>query len=118
MAEGSAWTALGLVVGMAVGGALAAWLVGRNLLRGRRCTNCHASLSPLTRFPFLSWFGATPRCRNCGAAAGRLHPALEAAFLLIGLASVLAAPLLLAIYVAVAGWAALLLLILVWRRVR
>jgi prepilin signal peptidase PulO-like enzyme (type II secretory pathway) len=116
--EGSAWTALGLVLGVAAGGALAAWLAGKRILPGRRCPRCEASLSPVARFPFLSWFGATPRCRSCGLATARLHPALEAAFLLIGLAAVFMVPLPLAIFVAVGGWAALLVLIFAWRRFR
>jgi prepilin signal peptidase PulO-like enzyme (type II secretory pathway) len=116
--EGSAWTALGFAIGMAGGGALAAWLAGKRVMAGRRCPNCDASLSPLARFPLISWFGALPRCPACGDAVARLHPALEAAFLLIGLAAILAAPLPLAIFLAVGGWAALFVLLMLWQRLR
>jgi prepilin signal peptidase PulO-like enzyme (type II secretory pathway) len=116
MSSGSSWTALGFVLGAAAGAALAAWLAGKQVMPGRRCANCHASLSPVARFPFISWFGATPHCRACGTAVARLHPALEAAFLLIGLIAIFAAPIPLALFVAAGGWAALLVLILAWRR--
>jgi leader peptidase (prepilin peptidase)/N-methyltransferase len=116
MSEASAWTALGLVLGAAVGAALAAWLAGKSILQGRRCPHCEASLSPWARVPLISWFGAMPRCRSCGVAVDRLHPALEAAFLLIGLVAIFASPMPQAIYAAVGGWAVLLALILAWRR--
>ncbi len=116
MNEAGAWTALAFAVGLAGGGALAAWLAGKRILPGRRCPRCDASLSLLARFPLISWFGAIPRCRQCGFAIGRLHAALEAGFLLIGLAAIFAAPMPLAIALALAGWAALFLLILAWRR--
>src|SRR3954470_21666092 len=115
MSSASAWTALGFVLGMAAGAALAAWLAGKQIMPGRRCPQCDASLSPLARFPFLSWFGAMPQCRACGAAIARLHPALEAAFLLVGLVAIFVAPMPLAIFAAVAGWAAMIGLILAWR---
>src|SRR3954469_24643750 len=118
MSLGSAWTAVGFVLGMGAGGALAAWLAGKQVMSGRRCPKCDASLSPLARVPILSWFGAKPRCRQCGFAVARLHPALEAAFLMIGLAAIFAAPMPLAILAAVGGWAVLLGLILAWRRLR
>ena len=91
---------------------------GKQVMAGRRCRHCHAGLSPLARFPFLSWFGAMPRCRACGTAVARLHPALETAFLLIGLVAILAAPMPLAIFVAVGGWGLLLVAIVAWQRFR
>ena len=118
MLPGSAWTALGLVLGAAAGAALAARLAGKRIRPGRLCPHCGASLSLFARIPILSWFGAAPQCRSCGAAVGWLQPALEAAFLLIGLAAILLAPLRLAIPLAVGGWAVALVLILVWRRLR
>jgi prepilin signal peptidase PulO-like enzyme (type II secretory pathway) len=87
-------------------------------MAGRRCANCQASLSPFARLPFISWFGALPRCRQCGQAVLRLHPALEAAFLLVGLAAIFAAPLPFAIFIAVGGWALMFVLLLAWQRLR
>ena len=118
MGSASAWTALGFVLGAAAGAALAAWLAGRQIVPGRRCPHCDASLSPVARFPFLSWFGALPRCRACGTAIARLQPALEAAFLITGLVAIFAAPMPIAILLAVGGWASLLGAVTLWRHLR
>jgi prepilin signal peptidase PulO-like enzyme (type II secretory pathway) len=112
----SAWAALGFVLGMGAGAALAARLAGRNVLAGRRCPGCGASLSPWPRFPILSWFGTVPRCRGCGMAISRWPAAVEAAALLVGLAAIFAASFPLALYLALGGWALLLLLVILWRR--
>jgi prepilin signal peptidase PulO-like enzyme (type II secretory pathway) len=96
--------AFGFVLGVAGGGALAARWRGRSVLAGRRCGECGASLSPLPALPFLSWFGVAPRCRRCGAANGWLHPALEAAVVLVGLIAIFALPLPFALLAMVAGW--------------
>jgi leader peptidase (prepilin peptidase)/N-methyltransferase len=98
-------TALGFVLGIGGGGALAARVRGRSVLTGRRCVRCGASLSLWLAAPFLSWFGVAPRCRRCGAPSDWLHPALEAAALLIGLIAIFVLPLPLALLAMVAGWA-------------
>jgi prepilin signal peptidase PulO-like enzyme (type II secretory pathway) len=112
----SAWTALGFVLGMAAGGGLAAKLAGRKVAAGRCCASCCASLSPWPRVPFLSWFGTRPHCPRCGLPAPRLRAALEAAVVLIALVAIFASPPGVAVFVALAGWALLLLLVLLWRR--
>jgi prepilin signal peptidase PulO-like enzyme (type II secretory pathway) len=116
--DASAWTALGFVLGVAAGGALAARIAGKSISAGRRCPGCGASLSPWPRLPMLSWFGALPRCRRCGLGTSRLHPALEAGIVLIGLVAIYVSPFPMAIYVAVAGWGLLLLLVWLWLRLR
>ncbi|MDB5691897.1 MAG: Type 4 prepilin-like protein leader peptide-processing enzyme [Alphaproteobacteria bacterium] len=113
---GSAWTAVGFVLGAAAGGALAARLAGKAVLPGRRCAGCGASLSPWPRFPILSWFGVVPHCRRCGLDVVRFHSVVEAGIVLIGLAAIFASPFPAAIYVALAGWSLLLLLAFLWRR--
>ena len=113
----SAWAALGFVIGMGAGAALAARLAGRKVLAGRRCGGCGASLSPWPRVPALSWFGLVPRCRHCGLATSRLRAGLEAAVVLVGLAAILTAAFPLALYLALGGWTVLLMLFILWRRV-
>jgi prepilin signal peptidase PulO-like enzyme (type II secretory pathway) len=114
--EASAWTALGFVLGVAVGGAIASAVAGKQILAGRRCPGCGASLSPAARLPFLSWFAILPHCRRCGLAVSRLHAIVEAGVVLIGLAAIFATPFPTAIYVALAGWGLLLILAFLWRR--
>jgi prepilin signal peptidase PulO-like enzyme (type II secretory pathway) len=114
----SALTALGFVVGMAVGGAFAARLGGGKVLAGRRCAACGASLGLWPRLPILSWFGSRPHCPRCGLAAPRFRAAMEAAVVLVGLAAIFASPPRIAIFIALGGWALLLALFLLWRRFR
>lgn len=114
----SAWTALAFVVGMAAGGAAAAFFAGKPVLAGRRCPGCGASLSLWPRVPSLSWFGVVPRCRHCGLATDPLRAAIEVAALLVGLVAIFAAPFPLALYLALGGWALLLALFILWRRWR
>jgi prepilin signal peptidase PulO-like enzyme (type II secretory pathway) len=116
--SGSAWAALGFVLGVGAGVALAASLAGRSISAGRRCRGCGASLSPWPRLPILSWFGTIPHCRSCGLATPRFPAIVEALAVLIGLAAIFSSPLPLAIGVALAGWAVLLLGALLWTRLR
>jgi leader peptidase (prepilin peptidase)/N-methyltransferase len=97
-------TAFGFVLGIGGGGALAARLRGRSMLAGRRCARCGASLSLWSAAPLLSWLGIVPRCRRCGAASDWLHPALEAAAVLVGLIAIFVLPLRLALLAMLAGW--------------
>ena len=113
---GSAGTALGFVVGAAAGAALTARLRGRSVAAGRLCPQCGASLSLWPSFPFLSWVAVVPRCRRCGLATPRLHAFVEAGVVLVGLAAIFATPFPQAIFVALAGWALLLVLVFLWRR--
>jgi prepilin signal peptidase PulO-like enzyme (type II secretory pathway) len=96
--------AFGFVLGVGAGGALAARARGRSVLAGRRCAGCGASLSPWPGVPVLSWFGVVPRCRRCGAASDGLHPALEAAVVLIGLIAIFLLPMRFALLAMAAGW--------------
>jgi leader peptidase (prepilin peptidase)/N-methyltransferase len=116
LSEGSAWAALGFVLGIAAGGALAARLRGRSVLAGRRCPRCGASLTLWAGAPILSWFAVRPRCARCGESAPRLHAAFEAGVVLIGAVALLLFPLRIAVPAAGAAWLALLWL--VWRRRR
>jgi prepilin signal peptidase PulO-like enzyme (type II secretory pathway) len=114
----SAWTALGFVLGMSGGGVAAAYFAGKPVLAGRRCPACDTSLSLWPRVPVLSWFGVAPRCRNCGLVTNRLRAGIEAAALLVGVIAIFAAPFPLALYLALGGWAMLLALFILWRRLR
>lgn len=105
--------ALGYVLGVGLGGALAARLRGRSALAGRRCPACGASLSPVAGLPFLSWFGVLPRCRRCGLAGPWREAAVDTAVVLIGLIGILSLPLLWAV---VAGAAAFVAFVLAVRR--
>jgi prepilin signal peptidase PulO-like enzyme (type II secretory pathway) len=96
--------AVGFVLGVGGGGVLAARWRGRPVLAGRRCGGCGASLSPWPAAPFLSWFGVVPRCRRCGVASDWLHPALEAAVVLVGVIAIFVLPLPLALLAMLAGW--------------
>jgi prepilin signal peptidase PulO-like enzyme (type II secretory pathway) len=97
-------TALGFVLGVGGGGALAARWRGRPVLAGRRCAQCGETLSLWPSFPVFSWFGAVPRCRRCGAASDWLHPALEAAAVLTGLIAIFVLPLPFALIAMLSGW--------------
>jgi prepilin signal peptidase PulO-like enzyme (type II secretory pathway) len=112
---GSAWTALGFVLGLAGGGALAARMRGRSVLAGRRCAGCGASLSLRPNFPILSWLATRPGCPRCRRAAPRFDAALELGVATIGVAAILLVPVRIAPICAAAGWLSLLVLI-VWRR--
>jgi prepilin signal peptidase PulO-like enzyme (type II secretory pathway) len=96
--------AFGFVLGVGGGGALAARARGRSVLAGRRCGKCGVSLSPWSQVPVLSWFGVVPRCRRCGAASDWLHPAVEAAVVLVGLVAIFLLPLPFALLAMFAGW--------------
>ena len=115
--DGGAWAALGFVLGIAGGGALAARLRGRSVLAGRRCPRCGASLSLWTAAPVLSWLAVRPRCPRCGHDTPWLHSAFEAGVVLIGAAALLLFPLRVAVPAAGAAWL-LLLLLVGWRRRR
>jgi leader peptidase (prepilin peptidase)/N-methyltransferase len=111
--EGNAWVALGFVLGIAGGGALAAQLRGRSVLAGRRCPRCGAGLGLWAAVPVLSWLAVRPRCPRCGWAAPWLHATFEAGVVAIGVMTLLLLPLRIAVPAAAAAW--LLLLWLVWR---
>jgi leader peptidase (prepilin peptidase)/N-methyltransferase len=106
---GSAWTAMGFVLGAVIGSFLAAilirWPEGRSVVRGRsKCDSCGRTLGARDLVPILSWFLVRGRCRHCGAAIDRRHLAIEAGAALIGLTAILAHPVPAAIFTAIFGW--------------
>jgi leader peptidase (prepilin peptidase) / N-methyltransferase len=106
---GSAWTAIGFVLGAIIGSFLAAvlvrWPEGRSVTKGRsRCDSCGRTLSPRDLVPILSWLLVKGRCRHCGAAIDKRLLAIEAGAALIGLTAILAHPLPAAIFTAIFGW--------------
>ncbi len=113
--EGSAWTALGFVLGAAAGAALMARIRRKSILAGRRCAHCGASLSLWPAVPLLSWLAVRPSCAQCGEAPPRLHSGFEAAVVVIGVVAILLAPRRVAVIVAAAGWA-LLFALVAWRQ--
>ena len=103
--------ALAFVVGVGGGGALAVYLRGGSIRRGRRCAACDASLSPVAALPGLSWFGVRRRCRHCGTTSAWRPRAVETGVVLIGGAAILALPIAAAVPVAAAGWLGFVLLL-------
>ncbi|OYW45769.1 MAG: hypothetical protein B7Z08_06200 [Sphingomonadales bacterium 32-68-7] len=104
--------AIGAVVGSFLATVAVRWPEGDSPLRGRsRCDTCRSALAPGSLVPLVSYGLQRGRCRHCGAAISRLHPAMEAAAGAIAGAAVLAfgeAPALV-VTAAVLGWTLLLL---------
>jgi len=104
---------LGLLVGSYVATLTLRWPQGRSAAGGRSaCDGCGRTLGPLELVPLLSFALLRGRCRTCGGAIDRRHPAIEATAAAIGAASLWlhadAAGLLGAIF----GWALLALAVL------
>ncbi len=96
---------LGLIVGSFLATLLIRWPRGERALAGRsRCDGCGAALGPLDLVPLLSWLVWRGRCRRCGAAIDRRHPAMELGAAMIGVFAALAHPLPLALVTAGLGW--------------
>jgi prepilin signal peptidase PulO-like enzyme (type II secretory pathway) len=108
-------TAFGFVLGVSAGAAVANYWRGRSFLAGRRCARCGASLSLWPAAPLLSWLATRQRCPQCGEAGPLLHAGIEAGVVLIGVSTILLAPLRIAVVAAAVGWG-LLFGLLVWRR--
>jgi len=106
-------TAVGFLLGVGLGGALAAWMRGRSVAEGRRCARCGASISLIPALPFLSWFALRPRCGGCGTATPWPAAAVETAVVLLGLLGIFALPLPWAFFVPTAAFAAFVAA--VWR---
>jgi prepilin signal peptidase PulO-like enzyme (type II secretory pathway) len=106
--------AVGFLLGVGLGGAMAAGLRAQNVLAGRRCRRCGSSLSYVAAVPFLSWWGVRPHCGACGLAAPWLQAALETAVVLIGLVAILALPMPWAVLAAAAAFAAFVLAVRRW----
>jgi leader peptidase (prepilin peptidase)/N-methyltransferase len=109
--------ALGLVLGAIVGSFLATLLIrwprGRSVIAGRsRCDSCGTALGPRDLVPLLSYAALHGRCRRCGAGIDRRHVATELAAALLGLVSLVAHPLPLAVVTLLLGLWLLLLVAL------
>jgi prepilin signal peptidase PulO-like enzyme (type II secretory pathway) len=107
-------TAVGFLLGVGLGGALAAWMRGRSIAAGRLCPRCGATLSPVAAAPFLSWFAVLPRCRSCGAPAPWLEAAVETAVVLLGLLGIFALPLPWTFFVPAAAFVAFVFAVQRW----
>ena len=105
----SAWTALALILGAAIGSFLATilvrWPQGRSVVAGRsHCDGCGRTLGARDLVPILSWSLARGRCRRCGARIDRRHLAAEVGAAMVGVAAILAHPMPLAAVTAIFGW--------------
>ena len=76
------------------------------------CDSCGGVIAPWDLVPILSWLLLRGRCRRCGAAIDRRHPAVELAGAAVAVASVLAHPLPEAALTALLGWVLLLIAML------
>ncbi len=77
-----------------------------------RCDACARVLRPLDMVPLLSWLLLRGRCRGCGTRIPVRLPLAETAGLVIGVASAMLVPDMLALAGALFGWALLLLALL------
>jgi len=110
------WPLLGALAGLAIGSFLATvalrWPAGRSIAGRSSCDSCGMALGAADLVPLLSWVRTRGRCRYCGAAIDRRHPAMEAAAALVGLLALLAVPGPAGLVGALFGWGLLLLLLL------
>lgn len=96
---------LGAIVGSFVAALVIRWPRGESVVGGRsRCDSCGEVLRPQELVPVLSYLVQSGRCRRCGARIDPKHLAIELAAALIGVVSVLAHPLPLALVTAGFGW--------------
>lgn len=104
---------LGAIIGSFVAALVIRWPQGRSVIGGRSaCDACGHVLRARDLLPIASFAARRGRCRDCGAAIDRRHPAIEVAALAIGVAAALVAPLPDAIAGAVFGWILLALVAL------
>lgn len=97
--------ALGAIAGSFVATLLIRWPKQESAVAGRsRCDHCATPLRPGELVPLFSYALQNGRCRHCGEAIDPRHFAVELAAALIGLLSVLAHPLPLALITALLGW--------------
>lgn len=104
---------LGLLVGSYVATLTLRWPQGRSAAAGRSaCDGCGRTLVPLELVPILSYAALQGRCRTCGAAIDRRHPAIETAAAVVGAASLWLHPHAAGLLGAMFGWALLALAVL------
>jgi leader peptidase (prepilin peptidase)/N-methyltransferase len=107
---------LGAVVGSFLATVVVRWPEGRSIADGRStCDACGRSLRAAELVPLLSALASRGRCRTCGARINPVHPAIEAACLLVGLSAGLVAPPAQAAAGAAFGWLLVTLAALDWR---
>ena len=103
----------GAAVGSFVGLASLRLPAGEGIVLGRsRCSACGRALEPADLVPLLSFAALRGRCRTCGAAIDKRYPLIEAASVLIGLASAVLHPGWQGLAAALLGWWLLLLALL------
>lgn len=96
---------LGAIVGSFIAALVMRWPRGESVVGGRsRCDSCGETLRATELVPLLSYLVQRGRCRRCGARIDPKHTAIELAGVLIGVVSVLAHPLPLALVTAGFGW--------------
>lgn len=108
---------LGALLGAIVGSFLATlairWPLGRSVVVGRSsCDHCGKGLPPWSLVPIVSFVVQRGRCRRCGAAIDRRHPALEIAAATIGLLALALRPGWPGLMGALFGWMLLTLAVL------
>jgi leader peptidase (prepilin peptidase)/N-methyltransferase len=110
------WPLAGALLGLAVGSFVATlalrWPRGEGMSGRSRCDGCGATLGVAELVPLLAFLVQRGRCRRCGAAIDRRHPAIEAAAALIGAAALLAVPGPPGLAGALLGWMLLALFVL------
>ena len=104
-----ALSALGAVAGAIVGSFLATlcirWSRGEQATSGRSaCDHCGKMLGPAELIPLLSALANRGRCRGCGGAIARLHPAIELLAAAIGAIALLLSPDVSGAALALFGW--------------
>ncbi len=96
---------LGAVFGSFIATVAIRWPQGRSALQGRSaCDGCGKALAAHELIPLLSFVVQRGRCRACGKAIHRAHPATEVVGLAIGVAAGLVAPGWEGVAGAVFGW--------------
>ncbi len=108
--------ALGALLGLIIGSFLAVltgrWPAGQAITGRSRCDACGVQLRALELVPVLSFLVLRGRCRHCGAAIDRRHPAIELAGAAVGAVLLWRYPLLPGLAAAIAGWWLLALIVL------
>lgn len=103
----------GAAIGSFIGTALVRLPEERSLLTGRSaCDACGARIGARDLVPLVSWLALRGKCRNCGAAIGLWQVGCELGGAAIGAASVLLAPVGLALPAMMLGWQLLLLAVI------
>ena len=110
------WPSLGALLGLIAGSFLATlvlrWPRGEPLTGRSRCDHCGAVVNWFDLVPLFGFLWLRGRCRACGGAIDRTHPAFEATAALIGALAFVAVPGPAGLWGALLGWLLLALLAL------